>query len=181
VRFPLGSPLPSEFSTDHEITQRERALVTRAPPHSPRPCGSPVRHRQSADGPAHRARERTRGSLRHAIPTLIPMLREWYRVSRSRWPQRGFPCAPLVRPHQPTTERASLHSVQPMHISNAYNLLRLPLTSVLGLILLSPSHESYIALLQISPIPPSRHRTQEELWSNSWTDPPRDFFAKTSG
>ena len=59
--------------------------------HSPRPCGSPVRHRQSADGPAHRARERTRGSLRHAIPTLLPILREWYRVSRSRWPQRGFP------------------------------------------------------------------------------------------
>ena len=68
----------------------------RAPPHSPRPCGSPVRHRQSADGPAHRARERTRGSLRHAIPTLLPMLREWYRVSRSSWPQRGFPSAPLA-------------------------------------------------------------------------------------
>ena len=93
---PLGSPLPSEFSTDHEITQRERALVTRAPPHSPRPFGSPVRHRQSADGPAHRARERTRGSLPHAIPTLLPMLREWYRVSRSRWPQREFPSAPLA-------------------------------------------------------------------------------------
>ena len=68
----------------------------RAPPHSPRPCGSPVRHRQSADGPAHRARERTRGSLRHAIPTLLPMLREWYRVSRSSRPQRGFPSAPLA-------------------------------------------------------------------------------------
>ncbi len=42
------------------------------------------------------ARERTRGSLRHAIPTLLPILREWYRVSRSRWPQRGFPSAPLA-------------------------------------------------------------------------------------
>ena len=63
----------------------------RAPPHSSRPCGSPVRHRQSADGPAHRAREKTRGSVRHPIPTLLPMLGEWHRVSRFRWPQRGFP------------------------------------------------------------------------------------------
>ena len=88
----FGSRAKSSGSTGTGVSH----AGARAPPHSPRPCGSPVRHRQSADGPAHRARERTRGSLRHAIPTLLPILREWYRVSRSRWPQRGFPSAPLA-------------------------------------------------------------------------------------
>ena len=96
---------PSVVSAHQRLTEGRRTVQcgrftahagARAPPHSPRPCGSPVRHRQSADGPAHRARERTRGSLRHAIPTLLPMLREWYRVSRSSRPQRGFPSAPLA-------------------------------------------------------------------------------------